>query len=247
VNKTKIGLKFYSNRITASDANKVADRIDFIELMCHRDTRLESLGFLKRMGLEINVHNMHLEQGVNISNPGRRGENLDSLLLSSRMADYFGSKYIVVHPGEKERAECAMDNSIGMFIDQDDKRMLVENMPFENKTRFFCTFPEETRIFMKAAGCGLCLDIGHATAAAFGMKRNYLKTIKDFLALKPCYFHLQDTRISSNKDCHLHFGQGELDLPRIFKLLPRGAMLCIETEKDIKGRLGDIEFLRNNL
>ena len=97
------------------------------------------------------------------------------------------------------------------------------------------------------ARCGFCLDLGHATAAAAGLGLDYIEHIKGFLALKPNYFHLQDTATNLTTDQHLHFGQGSMDLPLLFKLLPKGAMLCLETANDIEGSLRDIEFLKENL
>jgi sugar phosphate isomerase/epimerase len=190
---------------------------------------------------------MHLGQGVNLANTDREKKNLRSLKLSVEMADYFSSKIIVVHPGERENADCNVQNSAWLFRRMADKRILVENMPFIDGPDFFCRTPEEVAAFMKLANCGFCLDIGHATAAATGLGLNYIEHIKNFLALRPSYFHLQDTPTDLSHDQHLHFGEGGMDLPRIFKMLPKDAMLCLETANDIEGRLKDIIFLKENI
>ena len=71
--------------------------------------------------------------------------------------------------------------------------------------------------------------------------------IKKFMEIGPDYFHLQDSFVESHVDKHLHFGSGNMDLPEVFRMIPNGSMVCIETGCDMKGILRDIDFLINNI
>ena len=54
-------------------------------------------------------------------------------------------------------------------------------------------------------------------------------------------FHLTDNDFNSVYDKHWHFGEGNMPVKEIIKLLPENSCITIETYKDRKDSLEDFE------
>jgi len=138
-----------------------------------------------------------------------------------------------------------------------DQAMLIENKPYRplpNKQGLEeCRGATvgEIRHLMQTIGCGMCLDFGHAVAAANSQRRDPYGYIKDLNAtFSPQMYHLSDVQdMTGEFDSHLHLGAGRLDIARLFREeLREDAMVSIETVKDLPERLDDfredVEWLR---
>jgi sugar phosphate isomerase/epimerase len=242
----KIGLKFYPKTLTKSGLGRLAGHIDFVELL-DLDAKPADFRFVKDLGLGLTVHNRYLNHGVNLANKKRLGKNKAALESVIRLANDFSSAFVVVHPGDIENARCTTENSAALIRSFNDRRLIAENMPSRDKYDLLCRTPQEMKAFMRAARCRLCLDISHAAAGARGAGADYLDFIREFTKLKPPYVHFMDSLPDRDRDSHLHLGSGKLALEEILKILPKRAMFCLETPTDVKGRLRDIKFLKENL
>ena len=240
----KVGVKIWR---VEPDLKELVERgrPDFIETMAIAG---EDYRPLKDYGLPVTIHAEHIYFGVNQADPLLQEKNARSLDFAIQTADMLGSDVIVLHPGCLMNHGCSMQAAIDFIRGARDPRIVVENMP--NYISADGRIPnvgrniEEMRQILSATKAGFCLDIDHAAVAAADSGLDYMKVIREFMALKPDYFHVSDTTLKSKQGDHMHLGEGGLDLLGIKSLLPKGARVALETPVDVDGRIRDIEFMR---
>ena len=218
---------------------------DFIETLVMDK---EDYSHMKDYGLPITIHCMHNRFGVNMANPMKLKQNMKAIDLAIKTADMLNSNVIVIHPGYYENHSCNVETSIELLKGYSDKRIVIENMPFfikkDSEIFNFGKSIDEMKPILDQTKKGFCLDFGHAPAAAYGLKKEYMNFVKDLIKLRPDYFHMSDSLVKVAVDEHIHLGEGELDLIGFKKLLPRNAQVALETPMDVDGRVKDIAFMR---
>ena len=243
---------------------------DYIELYIVPDT-LDTLPKWKRVNewnkIPFIIHNAHFAQGFNLAKKEKEERNIDVYKQTKQFADELNAKYIIFHGGiDGDIRETAVQ--LALF---NEPRALIENKPFvalpNRMGGEFCRGYnlDEIKLVMDTAGCGFCLDFGHAICAANsiydktphptplpqGAREQFIyEYCEQFLKLKPNMFHLTDLDdITSPYDSHLHLGTGQLDFNKILPMIPEGSYVTFETNKNSKENLDDfiedMEWLRN--
>lgn len=208
--------------------------------------------FLKEVGKEVVIHVAHQSEGINFANPQKQAQNIESLRVALKAADYFDSKIIIFHPGYLEDEHCSEANALKFIKENYDPRLCVENMPISaSYFDFLCANPIETRRFIKKTKVGFCFDFAHAFESnEFRPIDNF---IEKYLALGPQIFHLTDTDLleikkkKPQKESHLSLGDGTLDIKSIIKNIPRGSLLTLETPTISAIQTKEIELIRQIL
>lgn len=105
---------------------------------------------------------------------------------------------------------------------------------------------KEIKQIIETANCGFCLDFGHAICSANSQGENIYEYCKKFIKLNPNMFHLTDNEdVTSPYDSHSHFGEGQLNIDKIKSILPKNAIITLETIKNSKENLND--FIKDSL
>jgi len=181
-------------------------------------------------GCKLSVHAPHID--VNLGSPNRPMRELskDTLVRSAQWARDVGADVLVVHPGmgvygmsqgawhhglpspsgwrdgQLSLVAEGIDSCAHMFP---DLTLAVENMIFPHE--FFRT-PEDLSLLMErisAPNVGVCLDVGHAHAAA--------QRWQDFFsALGPKIVHMHIHDNHGSVDEHLPLGEGSIDYVGFF-------------------------------
>ena len=251
----RLGLKLWSTN-TGSLAG-AAERLfaegafDYIELFVVPGS-LATLPEWKRLhetcGIPFVIHNAHTAQGFNLAKREMESRNREIFGETRRFADALAAERIIFHGGT--------DGDVGETVRQlkafGEKRALVENKPFvplpNDAGVKFCrgATAEELERIIDGAGCGFCLDIGHAVCSANSQGLEPYAFASDLARrFRPEMFHLSDvTDMASPYDAHPHLGMGELDILRICReILPADAMVTIETVRD---SMTDLEDFRRD-
>ncbi len=241
----KYGLKLWSRNTDFyfDEAKKLYQKgiYDYIELYVVAET-LKSLEKWKTLDIPFIIHAPHFAHGFNLAKEEKLQSNLKIYEEVKTFADELSSQYIIFHGG--------IDGDIEQTAKQlksfQEPRALIENKPLKalpNKMNGeFCRGYnlDEIKYVMNEVNCGFCLDFGHAICSANSQKIDPYEYVESFFELNPKMFHLTDVNdISSEFDSHPHLGKGELDIKKILKLLPKNAIITVETIKNHKENLDD--------
>ena len=242
----KIGLKLWSVNTDAylREARQLYAKMvfDYLELYVVPGTP-EALPLWRQFREEANlpfvIHAPHSTHGVNLADAANSTANAKAFDEVKRFADVLGAGKIIVHGGwrsEDGDPAAALAQLIAQLKPLADERLIIENKPYipiDNlPRRLVGSTPDEIRSVIAAVKCGFCLDIGHAVASANAHGADWRVWLADFLSLRPSMFHLSDLQADSQKDQHLHFGDGTLPIKEILSRLPTDAAISIETKKD---------------
>lgn len=253
----KFGLKLWSiNKNYVDTAKKLYDEniYDYIELYAVPGSYDEYAALWKNMNIPYIIHAPHFLHGLNFSNAEQEKENMQLAYDALKFADYLQAEKIIFHPGIKgDYKETA--RQINLI---NDERMLIENKPKNVAVKMdnlseddICVGYNFTQIsyILENTNIKFCLDIGHATCAANSEHKNYVDVLKEFMTLKPYMFHISDGDILSSIDKHYNIGKGSYDFKTIFSLIPKDAVMSVETNKNSKDNLDDfiedIKLLKN--
>ena len=213
----------------------------------------------KISGIPFIIHNAHFAQGFNLAKKEKEEKNRDVYEQTKQFADELDAKYIIFHGGiDGDIRETAVQ--LALF---NEPRALIENKPFvalpNRMGGEFCRGynVDEIKLILDTAGCGFCLDFGHAICAANsiydktphpnplpqGAREQFVyEYCEQFLQLNPNMFHLTDLDdITSPYDSHLHLGTGQLDFNKILPMIPDGSHVTFETNKNSKENLDDFK------
>lgn len=240
-----IGLKLWSVNTGAymrEAARLYADGVfSYIELYIVPDSRA-GISEWKTLDIPYILHCPHSMNGFNLALAGNKAANIAIYRQVREYADALDASRIIFHGG----IGGDIRETARQLKEFGEPRALIENKPCVAIRNSFggklCRgySAAEIRHVMDVAGCGFCLDFGHAICAANSQRREPYGYIDGLLALGPYMFHLSDLNdIASEYDSHAHLGRGQLDLERIASRLPAGACVTLETDKDSKESLED--------
>lgn len=250
----KLGLKLWSNNTDnyLFEAEKLYKQniFDYIELYVVPNT-IETIFKWKDLDIPFTLHAPHFAHGVNLAKKDNEEFNFKIFEEVKQFADGLNAKYIVVHSG----IDGNIEETARQLKTFKDSRILIENKPYKalpNKMKGeFCrgaTF-EEIKYVISEVGCGFCLDVGHAICSANTLKEEPYEYLKNFDTLNPTCYHLSDNLIDTEFDKHLHFGQGNYDLKKIFGIIDTEKNIAIETNKGSNENLNDfvedVKWLKN--
>lgn len=198
------------------------------------------------------IHCPHFAHGFNLAKSEKKESNLKIYKEVKQFADELNSNYIIFHGGIDGKIE----ETAKQLASFKESRALIENKPYKalpNKMNGdFCRGYniEEIKHVIEIANCGFCLDFGHAICSANSQQKNIYDYCKEFMKLSPKMFHLTDCQdITSVYDSHPHLGTGQLDIEKIKQILPKDAIITLETVKNSKENLDDfiedVKWLKN--
>jgi len=249
----KFGLKLWSNNIDLfSEASDffVSKENDFIELYhnCSEKLDFDALEIFKKINIPVVIHAPNSD-GFHEFIIGERQKMIWKDTL--KLADYFGSKRIVLHSGLVPNFDLFCENLKKI----DDPRIVIENMPgidmYGNSLLFGCKI-EDLKKVSKIKG--VCFDVGHAITSANAQKISYKDFLKKcFSELDPVYLHISGEKEHALSDSHLNIYDGEYDMRYIKELIMSQAVskevsLVFETPKldsRLANDLKNIKFFKN--
>ena len=238
----RIGLKLWSvnTDFYLREAERLyAERVfDYLEIYFVPGS-LDSLSSWKSTGIPCIVHAPHSAHGVNLASREAEASNILAYGDVRRFADGLSADTVIAHGGVLG----SVDEVARQLSLIGDSRIVIENKPYlpiDGTPRLLAgSTPGEISQIIHGAGCGFCLDVGHAVAAANAHGVDWRGFLDEFLALGPKMFHLSDIDTTSKVDQHLHFGGGNLPIGEILSKIPSGSKISIETVKDSREKLDD--------
>lgn len=249
----KFGLKLWSsNAETAfiSAARLVnSGQADFVELYHNPAASWDEAKFSILKSVPVTIHNTH-SQGWHEFQIG--SEQLAMWQGTVRLADYYGSDVIVVHPGQVVNFE-VFSETLKKF---DDSRIYIENMAgldLYGKNVFARTLPELKQL---AGIKPICFDFEKAVKSAAFQKIDYQKFIDECLVeLQPRYFHISGGDKNNPVDQHQNLSEANFDIDWIARRLYEHATdsdcrLVFETPKkgdDLENDVANIDFFKKNI
>lgn len=252
----KLGLKLWSSNTDAylREAEKLYSQkvFDYIELYVVPGT-VDTIEKWKKLRAESNIpftlHAPHFIHDVNLANQDKEKTNIRKFDEVKEFAKALDASYIVVHSG----IEGNIDEAIRQLKIINLSNMLIENKPYiaplgDGKRCRGAEFEEIVKV-IDEIGCGFCLDVGHSICTANSLKLDPYEFLAKFNTLNPTCYHLSDNFIDTDMDKHLHFGQGNYDLKRIFGIIDTNKNIAIETNKNSRENLDDfvedVKWLKN--
>ena len=248
----KIGLKlwnintdYYYDEAIRLHNNKV---FDYIELYIVPGN-LKLIDKWKKIDIPFDIHAPHFAHNMNLSKKEFEKDNYDKYLEVKEYADSLNANVIVFHGGINGDYK-ETTRQIKSFH---DNRILIENKPFQplrmsGDDKCIGSKYEEIKYIMEGAGCGFCLDIGHAICSANSQGIEPYSYIEKLVTLNPKRIHLSDIDTASKFDQHLNYGLGNLDFIRVLSIAPNDINITIERMKNSKTDLtdyrNDAEFLK---
>ncbi|MDO9096836.1 MAG: TIM barrel protein [Candidatus Methanoperedens sp.] len=247
--KIKFGLKLWSTNtdLVNQAIQLIDDKIfDYIELFVVPATHISP--FL--VDVPYIIHIPHHKFGVNIGEASKKKYNLQMINESIAWADELDAKYLILHSGYG-----SMEHSTDLLHEITDNRLLIENMPKVglNDEQMIGYSPEQIEELIRNSDRGLCLDMGHAAKAAVSLEKDYREYVKMFLRFEPKVFHMSDGMLSSEKDEHLSFGEGEFDFEYLLGCVSscRSKLITIETlrvnQHSLQEHVQNVDFLKNSI
>ncbi len=237
----KIGLKLWStNENYIQPALKLYNQniYDYIELFSVPDSFLRCIEYWKDLNIPYIIHGPHFNVGLNFAKKENYNQNMKLVAETLKYADALKAEKIIFHPG----ISGTIEETARQLNQIQDVRILIENKPYYAPPEdFVCRgySLEEIYFLQKECGIGFCLDFGHAICAANAKSVDQLQYIKAFLTLNPKMYHLTDGNYTGIYDEHLHLRRGSFPIDRILRLLPKDAIITLETDKDSKDNLDD--------
>ncbi|MDO8527462.1 MAG: TIM barrel protein [Deltaproteobacteria bacterium] len=195
------------------------------------------------------IHAPHFGHGFNLSLAENWEKNREMFGEARQYCETLNAKNIVVHLGTKG----TLKESLRQLKELEYSKVVVENKPqiALDGTTCIGTSPENIKKAMETCDVGFCLDLSHATAYATFHKKNPFDILKEFIALKPSQYHLSDGLVQNIQDKHMNLGKGNYDLKNIFALLPKEALIVLETPKTsdvcLDVFVDEIHFIREHL
>lgn len=238
----QIGLKLWSTNTDFyyKEAKKLYNQgyFDYIELYVVPDT-LDTLKKWKKLDTPVILHAPHFKHKINLSDPNQFQYNQLVFTQVELFRQELNAEYTIIHAG--------MNGTVGETIRQlqiiKPKNFLIENKPaippLIPEYKCVGSTINEIQNILNELDCGFCLDIGHALCTANSLGIEPYTYLVDFQRLSPLMYHLSDGDIQSPLDQHLHFGEGNYDIEKIFSIINPHANVSIETKKNTKENLDD--------
>jgi deoxyribonuclease-4 len=222
----KFGLKLWSaNPSILDQAVRLIDEkiFDYIELFVIPDTQISP--FI--IDIPYIIHIPHEKFGVNIGERSKKEYNIQMINESITWADKLDAKYLILHAGYG-----SMKHATDVLREVTDDRLLIENMPKVglNDEPMIGYSPAQIEELIRDDSRGLCLDLNHAAKAAVGLGVDYREYVKEFLRFEPKMFHISDGKLDSEKDDHLHIGEGDYDFEFLMSCVKKNEFKYVTLE-----------------
>lgn len=252
----QIGLKLWSTNTDhyLSEAIRLHGEgvFSYIELYVVPDS-LPLLPNWAELDIPFVIHCPHFMHGFNLAKREQEASNRAVYEQVRQYADRLKAPYIIFHGG----IDGSIDETARQLAAFHETRALIENKPFRALPNRMggkiCRGSNVAEIstVMERAGCGFCLDFGHAVCAANSLGQKHRAFIRELLALNPSMFHLTDLKEATSEfDSHAHFGSGRFDTRIALSSLPENARVTLETDKESKEHLDDfvqdVRWIRQN-
>lgn len=250
----ELGLKLWSinTDFYYEEAKKLYHQgyFDYIELYVVPNT-VDTLAKWKRLDIPFILHAPHFKHKINLSDPAQFEHNKQIFNEVETFRKKLSVPYTIIHSG--------MNGTIEETIRQlkliQPRDFLIENKSFipPLKPEYKCVGStlDEIKEITASLHCGFCLDIGHAFCTANSLDIEPYNYLSDFQKLSPAMYHLSDGIINSPLDQHLHFGEGNYNLKKIFSIINTNSEISIETKKNSQHNLtdfiADINFIRSSI
>jgi len=230
--RIRLGLKLWSTNVDMiAEARSLAERglLDYIELFCVPDSLGSVGGAWQSLAAEFVVHAPHSMAGLNFSIAAMKERNKILAEESLRLADIVGAETVIFHPGAGGRLEETIRQASAIR----DSRMVFENKPKMGLDGSICVgyLPGELREISDRLNTRICLDFGHAVAAANSLERSPMEFLEEFLGMAPAIYHLTDGDYSSETDRHDPYGGGNFPLQEFLARIPDGARVTDEAKR----------------
>lgn len=254
-----IGLKLWSTNCGSylREAARLYETglYDYVELYVVPDTEdhlSHWQGLRRELNLPFVIHNAHYAHGFNLADRLRAASNRRIYDQTRRYADALEARHVIFHGG----VDGLVAETVRQLVSFHEPRALLENKPFLPMLSATGVHgcrgatADEIAFILDEAGCGFCLDIGHAVCAANALGLEPYAFVEKLSGFGAQMFHLSDVRdMTSPYDAHPHLGTGRLDIPRIARtLFAAGAVVSVETEKSSADTLedfaDDVRYLR---
>lgn len=230
-----INTDFYYN-----EAKKLYNQgyFDYIELYVVPNTT-ETISKWKELNIPFILHAPHFVHEINLADKEKFDYNKKIYTQVEQFRQELNAECTIIHAG--------MNGDIKETLRQlqliKPKNFCIENKPAipPLKPEFKCVGSSINEIeeIITNLACGFCLDIGHALCTANSLNVEPYTYLAEFQALSPTMYHLSDGDIHSPFDQHLHFGEGNYDIKKIFSIINPHAKISIETKKNSKENLND--------
>ena len=229
----KYGLKLWSNNEKyVPQAEKLYNEkaYDYIELYIVPGTYDKYIEMWRNLKISYIIHCTHSMHGFNLAIEEKLKGNLKIFSEVKAFCDDLGGKYIIIHPG----IGGVLESVTGQINAINDKRLLVENMPYVSMFGDGCkgSTYEELKMIINSCNVGFCLDAAHAITTAFHLVVNSFEYMKRMLNLAPEVIHISDGRKEIHSE-HLNIGQGEFNFTEIKNIiaLSNAKYLTLESPK----------------
>ncbi len=245
----RYGLKLWSiNENYILPARRLYEKgvYDYIELYAIPDSYDIFAAKWAELNIPYIIHGPHFMHGINFSIKEKENHNITLVNQALKYADLLKAEKVIFHPGIKgDYKETARQ-----LKNIKDTRIIVENKPYrvavktkELDLNDVCVgYSYQHLHYILSESCkGFCLDIGHAICAANSMQIDYKTFLEQLITLNPYMFHISDGNISGEIDKHYNIGKGSYNFTEIFNIIPKDAVISVETEKASKDNLDDFE------
>ncbi len=248
----KLGLKLWSTNTDFyyEEAKKLYNQgyFDYIELYVVPDT-LDTLKKWKKLDTPVILHAPHFKHKINLSDPNQFQYNQLVFTQVELFRQELNAQYTIVHAGMNGTTE----ETIRQLKLIKPVNFLIENKPYipPLKPEYKCVGStiNEIQNILNELDCVFCLDIGHALCTANSLGIEPYAYLVDFQRLSPLMYHLSDGDIQSPLDQHLHLGEGNYDIEKIFSIINPNSFISIETKKnspvELADFISDINFIKN--
>jgi len=225
----KRGVKTFDNPLFLEHFK---EKIDFFEVEA---IQTNNYSFLKNFSLPIVIHAENSRWNVDLSDKSKKNFNLKAINFARKIADFSGSKKIIVHPGIKKGKLFSIESTMEFLKEINDRRILVENIK-----EGVGSSPEDIKEIIKKVKVGFCFDVNHAISYARKFGLDIFEVIKNFLKLNPSHFHIGGQ--NGFKD-HLSLKEFDYDWKEVLSLYPKNSEITLETITDMKEVEEDVKFI----
>ncbi|RIV16247.1 deoxyribonuclease IV [Mycoplasmopsis gallopavonis] len=174
---------------------------------------------------------VHAPYIVNPANPEKASYSIDFLIKEINRMNYFGAKYLVLHPGAftthspEEALDTLVDSLKEIIANTKDVVICIETMSGKG-TEIGINFEQVAYIleWVKSERVQVCLDTCHLWDAGYNLKeyQNFKQELKKWNLLERVkVIHLNDSKndLNSHKDRHANIDQGFIGLETLQKFV----------------------------
>jgi hypothetical protein len=237
----KVGVKIFPDN--KEYAKRIESHVDFYEVVIIEGKKYD---FMKKLDKPFFLHSEDFKYQTNLANPDVNKANVRYLSYALGLLKEYNALGLIVNPGTRFNNRCSIDNFVKLFKKFNAKKIIIENQPpLKNRTYpFFARNYDEVYTLLKKTGVFCCIDLLHAYSSSFFFDKDPEKFCKDLLDLKPKNIHISNGRNGSYIDYHLHFSDGDFNMMQMKALIPKDALVTLDTPNDFDIQLEEIRFIK---